>query len=179
MLATLQRLEEEAERHTEAAQVSNDPTSSKKRRARDSRKLLARVKAALDEKTIGVSISKGEKRVDTAEVPTLGREEEGAQPIDALTTSFETDGVVGEATVPTGPAVLASEVPTMPVEVPAPPESQKAPGRALDSYREALRDLFSERIVQMRKVDVTATAFQGAAGGFAVMGLLFVLLRPK
>ncbi|RPD80747.1 cysteine proteinase [Lentinus tigrinus ALCF2SS1-7] len=49
MLATYQRLQHEADRLTEASQAVNDPTSSKKKRARDSKKLLARVKAALDE----------------------------------------------------------------------------------------------------------------------------------
>ncbi len=49
MLATSQRLQQEADRLTEASQATNDPTSSKKKRARDSRKLLARVKAALEE----------------------------------------------------------------------------------------------------------------------------------
>ena len=49
MLATYRKLEQEAERLTEASQATNDPSSSKKKRARDSRKLLARVKAALDE----------------------------------------------------------------------------------------------------------------------------------
>ncbi|PPJ55369.1 hypothetical protein CBER1_08690 [Cercospora berteroae] len=48
-----------------------------------------------------------------------------------------------------------------------------------DSYQDALGDLFSERVVQMRKVDVTNIALQGAASGFAIMGLLFILLRPK
>ncbi|CDO69582.1 hypothetical protein BN946_scf184759.g22 [Trametes cinnabarina] len=49
MLATYKRLEQEAEKLTEAAQATNDPSSSKKKRARDARRLLARVKAALDE----------------------------------------------------------------------------------------------------------------------------------
>jgi sensitive to high expression protein 9 len=48
----------------------------------------------------------------------------------------------------------------------------------LEWYQEALLDLFSERVVQMRKVDVTNTALQGAAAGVAVMGMLFVLFRP-
>ncbi|KAI0371622.1 cysteine proteinase [Pilatotrama ljubarskyi] len=49
MLATYRRLEQEVERLNEASQASQDPTSSKKKRARDARKLLTRVKAALDE----------------------------------------------------------------------------------------------------------------------------------
>ncbi|CZT24997.1 uncharacterized protein RCC_10725 [Ramularia collo-cygni] len=49
----------------------------------------------------------------------------------------------------------------------------------LEEYQEILRDLFSERIVQVKKVDVTNAALQGAASGVALMGLLFLLLRPK
>ncbi|KAI0737719.1 hypothetical protein C8Q80DRAFT_1339921 [Daedaleopsis nitida] len=49
MLATYRRLEQEADKYTDATQAANDPSSSKKRRARDSRKLLARVKSAIDE----------------------------------------------------------------------------------------------------------------------------------
>lgn len=48
-----------------------------------------------------------------------------------------------------------------------------------DSYVEGFQDLFSERIVQLKKVDVTTTALQGAATGVAAMGLLFVLFRPR
>ncbi|EJF62254.1 cysteine proteinase [Dichomitus squalens LYAD-421 SS1] len=70
MLATYKRLEEEANRTTEAAAAINDPTSSKKKRARDSRKLLARVKAALDEGRIeedikGVKMEKVCSRAST------------------------------------------------------------------------------------------------------------------
>lgn len=68
MLATYRRLEQEAEKHQEAASATTDPTSSKKKRARDSRKLLARVKAALDEGRIEEDIKsvKMEKVFSTA-----------------------------------------------------------------------------------------------------------------
>ncbi|PIL37498.1 hypothetical protein GSI_01192 [Ganoderma sinense ZZ0214-1] len=70
MLATYKRLEREASRTTEAAAATHDPTSSKKKRARDSRKLLARVKAALDEGRIeedikGVKLEKVFSRAST------------------------------------------------------------------------------------------------------------------
>jgi len=39
-------------------------------------------------------------------------------------------------------------------------------------------DLFSERVVQLKQVDVTTIALQGAASGIAAMGVLFLLLRP-
>lgn len=48
-----------------------------------------------------------------------------------------------------------------------------------DYHKERLHDLFSERMVQVKKVDITTTALQGAATGVAAMGLLFVLWRPK
>ncbi|KAI0796253.1 hypothetical protein BC629DRAFT_1616183 [Irpex lacteus] len=49
MVATLARLQDEADKLTEATSSDADPSSSKKRRAREARKLVARVKASLDE----------------------------------------------------------------------------------------------------------------------------------
>ncbi len=46
-------------------------------------------------------------------------------------------------------------------------------------YKAYWHDLFSERRVSLRKVDMTATALEGAAAGAAFMGLLFVFLRPR
>jgi len=46
-------------------------------------------------------------------------------------------------------------------------------------YKAYWADLFSERHVALRKVDLTATALEGACAGAAAMGLLFVLLRPR
>lgn len=40
-------------------------------------------------------------------------------------------------------------------------------------------DLFSERSIALRKVDLTTTALEGAAAGAAFMGILLVLLRPR
>ena len=46
-------------------------------------------------------------------------------------------------------------------------------------YMDSLQDLFSERVIEIKKVDVTTTALQGAATGVAIMGMLFVLFRPR
>jgi sensitive to high expression protein 9 len=48
-----------------------------------------------------------------------------------------------------------------------------------DAYKDSFQDLFSERIVQLKKVDVTTIALQGAATGVAAMGILFVVFRPR
>lgn len=46
-------------------------------------------------------------------------------------------------------------------------------------YKAYWADLFSERRVALRKVDLTTTALEGAAAGAAFMGILLVLLRPR
>jgi len=48
-----------------------------------------------------------------------------------------------------------------------------------DLYRAYWIDLFSERSVALRKIDITTTALEGAAAGAAFMGILLVLLRPR
>ena len=48
----------------------------------------------------------------------------------------------------------------------------------LEISKAAFFDLFSERVVQLKQVDVTTIALQGAASGIATMGVLFLLLRP-
>lgn len=70
MVATLAHLQEEANRLTEATSADSDPTSSKKKRAREARKLAARVKAALDEGRLeedlrGVKLEKVYSRAST------------------------------------------------------------------------------------------------------------------
>lgn len=49
----------------------------------------------------------------------------------------------------------------------------------IEPYKEVVRDLFSERQVQLRRVDLTTVALEGAAAGMALVGILVVLLRPR
>ncbi|TFY52843.1 hypothetical protein EVJ58_g9784 [Rhodofomes roseus] len=70
MLATYRRLEAEAEKLAEIASTDHDPSTSKKKRAREARKLVARVKAALDDGRIeedikGVKMEKVFSRAST------------------------------------------------------------------------------------------------------------------
>jgi hypothetical protein len=55
-----------------------------------------------------------------------------------------------------------------------------SPSSPLSSYEDWIRGLFSDepRILVSQR-DLTAVAMEGVAGGMAVMGLLFVLLRPR
>ena len=70
LLATLQKYEQDAQRLTEATNVTTHVSSSKRRRAREARKLEARVRAALDEGRIeedirGVDLEKVFSRAST------------------------------------------------------------------------------------------------------------------
>jgi hypothetical protein len=70
MIATHQKLVQEAARMTAAAEGDSNPSSSKRRRAREARKLESRVKAALEEGRIeedikGVRMEKVYSRAST------------------------------------------------------------------------------------------------------------------
>lgn len=47
------------------------------------------------------------------------------------------------------------------------------------SIREWIRDMFSERQVVLRRVDVTTATLEGAAAGMTVVGAIVLLLRPR
>jgi sensitive to high expression protein 9 len=49
----------------------------------------------------------------------------------------------------------------------------------LEISKAAVRDLFSDRPVHLKQVDLTTIALQGAATGIATMAVLFLLLRPN
>ena len=48
----------------------------------------------------------------------------------------------------------------------------------LQRCKGVLSDLFSDRVVQLRRLDVTTVALQGAVTGVAAMTLIFALSRP-
>ena len=62
---------------------------------------------------------------------------------------------------------------------PTKPGPRTSMSSMIESYKETLRDLFSERHVQVRRVDLTTVALEGAAAGMAFVGILVVLLRPR
>ncbi|KAG2420050.1 hypothetical protein HFD88_004848 [Aspergillus terreus] len=50
---------------------------------------------------------------------------------------------------------------------------------SVDSWRQYLRDLFSERSMIITQRDLSSVAIQSAAAGAAVMGLVIALIRPR
>ncbi|OCK82407.1 hypothetical protein K432DRAFT_293314 [Lepidopterella palustris CBS 459.81] len=80
--------------------------------------------------------------------------------------SVETRVEAGETVVPTTLSISLSAW-------------QQTISEAFQLYREYFRDLFSERSISVRKVDLTAAALEGAAVGAVLMSLLLVLVRPR
>ena len=154
------------------------------------RKIVRDVQKALDEKTVSVASTEVERQIDEVVEPEAVRIEAaeksttpGAslmpkQPPEAFVPA---KGDAGETPLVAG-GVLPEEA-THVSPLADPPRSQPVdPGKRAstwDSYRESFQDLFSEQIIQIKKVDLTTTALQGAATGVAAMGLLFVLFRPR
>lgn len=53
------------------------------------------------------------------------------------------------------------------------------PPTSVDSWRNTLHDLFSDRSLAITQRDLTTVAIQSAAAGAAVMGLVIALIRPR
>ena len=91
--------------------------------------------------------------------------------------------VVDEETAPDSPlaeVAIAPETPMIAViEEPSTlPDNSKAKSN-IENVREALRDMFSEREMVLRRVDLTTATLEGAAAGVAFVGMLVLLLRPR
>ena len=152
------------------------------------RKIVKDVQKALDEKTM--ASTEVERQVDEVVEPSR-------VPLEA----FETADTAGSTSMPQQstdtfvppqsdagktPLGTGEPIPDEAVQIsdtPLPSRSQRTQlerwSIVLEAYKESFQDLFSERIVQLKRVDVTTTALQGAATGVAAMGLLFVVFRPR
>lgn len=153
-------------------------------------KIVREVKEALNERAVALPISpEVQRQVDEVVEP-------GGVPLEALEETATTQqphvlvpeprpaAIAGEQpsqAPPTAGIVLVEDTAeslapsTLPSQHPKPSTWSEE----WEAYKQSLQDLFSERLIQVKKVDITTTALQGAATGVAAMGLLFVLWRPK
>jgi len=147
------------------------------------RRIVHDVKLALDEKTV------------SAPLPEIVKEEEViVEPTGNLKISGEQSHIDREASDGVAAMSEESEQISMSKGAVLPEEAadtvkpgvgslETNPGDTSNSwnwvaYKEAFQDLFSERIIQIKQVELTTVALQGAATGVAAMGMLFLLLRP-
>jgi sensitive to high expression protein 9, mitochondrial len=75
---------------------------------------------------------------------------------------------------------VAQMEPTLVEELPTDQSAFTEPASGYAYYKEAFRELFSEKkVLTVTQKDLTTVALEGAAGGAALTGLLLVLLRPR
>ncbi|TKA66649.1 hypothetical protein B0A55_08053 [Friedmanniomyces simplex] len=159
------------------------------------RKIVRDMKAALDEKTLhapayvpaaetakevgevvesaGTPIEKLEKVAETANLP--------EDPVEALLGNQTETGTTPLAAGKLLPEEATGDPPSLPEPSfsPTRPTADISSESSAQTYTEIFYDLFSERLIQIKQVELTTVAMQGAASGVAAMGLLFLLLRPK
>ncbi|KAK5143622.1 sensitivity to high expression protein she9 [Rachicladosporium monterosium] len=147
-------------------------------------KIVRDMKAALDEKTLHVAapspaaevVKQVQEAEPAAELSTVPEDSvevllgDGAEAVPTLLAA--SDGLVEGAIGDTRHLAQVSESPNEQI-------AGLAPKSIAQTYTELFYDLFSERVIQMKQVELTTVALQGTAAGVATMGLLFVLLRPK
>jgi sensitive to high expression protein 9 len=97
-------------------------------------------------------------------------------PAEALPEAVVETPVMADEAVLNG-NVIPSEVPTESIWKQL--EQAKSWEQRLEISKAAVLDLFSDRDVQLKQVDITTIALQSAASGIATVGLLFLLLRPN
>lgn len=164
------------------------------------RKIVREMKAALDERTMV-----GSGPVQTALAPEVTAQAAPAeQPNEVPDKVVETEAKVEPVVLveqPVDPITPATEVPettevtpviadeVLVAEIASSDVLQESIWKQLERAtsweqrfelsKAAVLDLFSDRHVQLKQVDVTTIALQGAASGIATVGLLFLLLRPN
>lgn len=107
--------------------------------------------------------------------------------IDKLFTSERTEDTDAPSSILAEPISATADAATQTPSHPVPTRNHLPPFKLWSEswsstwvlYRTYWADLFSDRHIALRKVDLTATALEGACAGAAAMGLLFVLLRPR
>lgn len=97
-------------------------------------------------------------------------------PVEAMPEAVEQTPVIADEAV-LNANVIPSEVPTESIWKQL--EQAKSWEQRLEISKAAVLDLFSDRDVQLKQVDLTTIALQSAASGIATVGLLFLLLRPN
>jgi sensitive to high expression protein 9 len=170
------------------------------------RKIVREMKAALDERSMvvpGFVQANAAPEVVAPEV--VAQADPVEQPKEVPAEVVETEAKVEPVVLVEEPADTMTSVGAVPEAVEATPviadeavlsgniapsdiatesiwkqlEQAKSWEQRLEISKAAVLDLFSDRHVQLKQVDVTTIALQSAASGIATMGLLFLLLRPN
>ena len=135
--------------------------------------VMKQVAEAEKPKEVPVEVVETEAKAEP--VPVAVQPVETAAPVEAApVAAVEPVSSIEESTLAADP----SPVEQVPVSIWKQLELATSWEQRLEISKAASFDLFSERVVQLKQVDVTTIALQGAASGIAAMGVLFLLLRP-
>ena len=136
--------------------------------------VVAQVDAVEQPKEVPAEVVETEAKVEPV-VP-VEQPVETIAPVEAIPEAVEATPVIADEAVLDG-NVLPIEIATESIWKQL--EQAKSWEQRLEISKAAILDLFSDRHVQLKQVDVTTIALQSAVSGIATMGLLFLLLRPN
>jgi sensitive to high expression protein 9 len=136
--------------------------------------VVAQVEPTEQPKAVPAEVVETEAKVEP--VILVEQPAETITPAEVVPEVAETMPVIADEAVLVG-NVTPSEI--APVSIWKQLEQATSWQQRLEISKAAVLDLFSDRHVQLKQVDVTTIALQGAASGIATMGVLFLLLRPN
>jgi sensitive to high expression protein 9 len=136
--------------------------------------VMKQVAEAETPKEVPVEVVETEAKVEP--VPVAVEPVETVAPVEAAQETVAESVSIAEE-----PALVTESTPIeqVPVSIWKQLELATSWEQRLEISKAAFFDLFSERVVHLKQVDVTTIALQGAASGIAAMGVLFLLLRPQ
>ncbi len=132
------------------------------------------------------------------EGPAVGELQLAQGPTSAEVQITQEPATLGDIEVLRMPAA-ADSLPDPSIGAPLPPEEEtpsefipvvssstseiglqpQVPMSTFHSIKEWIRDMFSERQIVLRRIDITTATLEGAATGMAIVGMMVLLLRPK
>lgn len=131
------------------------------------KRMVREIKAALEEKMSGAATT-------AASIAAVATEQTPV--IQGVVEEKGVDEVVEPAVVT---LEVADETPTTePISTPA-TDRADLPDVAPQTLKEKVFDLFSDRVVSVRQVDISTMALEGAAAGALVATIIIALLRPR
>jgi sensitive to high expression protein 9 len=135
--------------------------------------VMKQVAEAESPKEVPVEVVETEAKVEPA--PAAVQPVEIVAPVEAAPETAVDSIPIAEEPILSADALPVEQVP---VSIWKQLELATSWEQRLDISKAAFFDLFSERVIHLKQVDVTTIALQGAATGIAAMGVLFLLLRP-
>lgn len=159
-------------------------------------RMVREIRSALDEHkpaTVPASqlaaVSPIEAEVDTAIAPVGVTLEtlapiQSAEPEASPTMASQATPAVGSELSPATPASeekTADNLPELPQEAPTatPLAFERSQQGRWNDLKATFLDLFSDRTIVTKQIDVTTYALQGFAAGAAIVGVIALLLRPS